>query len=229
MRWVVYLSPSGGDHRVGIVDDGCVHGYPGAEQLAQLLDAPEADVYTAHEHALNDPTEIIVEFEARLCAPIQPPEPVAVRRESGPEERLDPRLLVGTDDGAPLPANTQGLWVESGLTCVPWGREGGVGYAPACLWRHDEGHTLAVTTGPALVLHGGADAVKPQLRLTVTGETIGDQREGVTVALESPPMPGSGLAEPVIWLRDTGIRLDPGMELHIDGGILGEFEIRPGE
>ena len=36
MRWVTYLSPSGGEQRPGVVDDGCVFGYPGLILLLLL-------------------------------------------------------------------------------------------------------------------------------------------------------------------------------------------------
>src|SRR5690606_24722628 len=90
MRWVTYLSPSGGEQRPGVVDDGCVFGYPGPEDLPQLLAKGTAALREAHRQALAEPVEIIVEFETRLCAPLVPERPLTVsawRRTRSPSTR----------------------------------------------------------------------------------------------------------------------------------------------
>ena len=72
LRWVTYLSPSGGGARVGALDDGDVMGSPDGGDLGRLLEGGPAVLEAAHDRAVAHAIEIIVEPEARMCAPVAP-------------------------------------------------------------------------------------------------------------------------------------------------------------
>ncbi|WP_067965563.1 hypothetical protein [Nocardiopsis trehalosi] len=221
MRWVTYLSPSGGGERPGVIDDGCVFGYPGGETVPGLLAAGPAALADARQRALASPVEIIVEFETRLCAPLRPSGPVPALVD-GAWTALDPALVRGTDDGTALPAGTTAATATVGVVAV-FGAGRHAGYAPACLWRTPERAPVALTVGPAIV----------------TPEEFGGERLTVTASVDDAPLATAEIGGGADWapephgdaaaLLPAETRLlEPGEELHIDAGGLGEFELRVG-
>lgn len=216
MQWVVYLSPSGGQRRPGVVDDGCVHGYPGVEDLQELLNTPREQLLSAHGRALAEPTEIIVEFEARLCAPLQP----SVMVWPGPdrEHHLDPQLVVGTDDGVVAPSGESSLSMQLGLATAPWGQSSGFAHAPACLWRRGDGSPVALTVGPALTLTDTGFAAGQELVATVGAETV--------ARLELSELAVREATASIVEFAGAAPTVELGAELHVDAAHLGEFEVR---
>ncbi|WP_046469313.1 hypothetical protein [Allosalinactinospora lopnorensis] len=222
MRWVTYLSPSGGDARPGVVDDGCVFGYPGEQSVPDLLGDSRNALADAFQRALAAPVEIIVEFEARLCAPLRPTAPVPALV-GGERMTIDPSMVRGTDDGAALPAGARGLSASVGLVAIFGGGGLHAGYAPACLWRTPEGATAGFSLGPAIVTHEEFDG--SPLSVTATAEDT----DLASVTVEGDLSWTQGLQGDVVARLSTGTRpLEPGEELFVDGGPLGEFEIRVG-
>lgn len=223
MRWVTYLSPSGGARRPGVVDDDCVFGYPGRQSLEELLSGGELP--SAYSRALDAPVEIIVELETRLCAPVVPVQEAIAVLPGGVRTGIPPVLVRGTDDGVALPAGAATMRAALGVAAFfADGRH--VGSTLACLWRTDA--PVALTLGPVLVTPdeaGGADH-----RHAVTAEVSADDgTSAVTTEVaavrgfDTPPRDGCVLA------AGTETRpLEKSEELHIDGGVLGEFEVRVG-
>ncbi|GAA1088757.1 hypothetical protein [Nocardiopsis composta] len=221
MRWVTYLSPSGGTERSGVIDDGCVFGHPGGVGLAELLDADPAGLAAAHTEALDAPLEIIVEFETRLCVPVRPDRPVPVAADGG-RLHLAPELVHGTDDGAPLPPGASGLTASVGAAELHGASGRLLGRTAACLWRTPDGAPVRLSIGPAVVTPD-EQGTGP---LRVTAEA-----DGAVLAAADLPADGSW-AEPGERLSAavpaTTRPLEPGEELFVDAGPLGEFEIRVG-
>ncbi|WP_017595175.1 hypothetical protein [Nocardiopsis potens] len=221
MRWVTYLSPSGGTERAGVIDDGCVYGHPGGTGLAELLDADAAGLAAAHAEALDAPLEIIVEFETRLCVPVRPDRPVPASLGGGPA-RIAPELVHGTDDGAPLPPGAEGLTASVGAAELHGASGRLLGRTAACLWCTPDGTPVRLSTGPAVVTpdEQGPGPVR------VTAEA-----DGTVLATAELPADGSWAdpGEPLsAALPATTRLLEPGEELFVDAGPLGEFEIRVG-
>ncbi|GAB3205378.1 hypothetical protein SAMN02745673_00956 [Marinactinospora thermotolerans DSM 45154] len=223
MRWVTYLSPSGGAERPGVVDDGCVFGYPGEETVPELLAESRDALADAFQRALASPVEIIVEFETRLCAPYLPAGPVMVRRASGEACAITPDLVRGTDDGIMVPAGVGALVAEVGVAALFGGRGLHAGYTLACLWLSSTGEPVGLTLGPAIVTHDEFDGSDLTVTATVEGEEVAsaalDGKLAWTEELEG---------DIAIALPAASRPLESGEEFHVDGGTLGEFEIRVG-
>ncbi len=218
MRWVTYLSPSGGGQRVGALDDGDVMGSPGAQGLGELLDGGHDALEAAYARAVDGAIEIIVEPEARMCAPLTPTAPVPVL--AGDREfEIPPELVRGVDD-AVLP--------EARVACVGvaalTGADGPASaFTPACLWLDATGGAVQLSLGPVL--------------------TTADEMAGRTVELSTSVDDlenGRGRVEPAhAWLAAGPGRvrallplITPGLEendeLFVDAGDLGTFEVRVG-
>lgn len=225
MRWVTYLSPSGGMERPGVIDDGCVFGYPGEQRFSELLDGERHALADAYQRALAAPVEIIVEFETRLCAPLVPSSSVPVR--VGTEwVSIEPAMVRGTDEGAVLPPGADALSAAVGLAAV-FGESGDgkehVGYTLACLWRTPEAECGGLSIGPAVV----------------TPEELDGSSLTVTASVEDKPLATASIDDELGWTdgrrsslvaalpAETRL-LTPGEELFLDGGPLGEFEVRVG-
>lgn len=226
VRWVSYLPPTGGSERAGAIDDGCVFGHPGGRELAGLLDADTEAVQAAHHEALEHPSEIIVEFETRLCAPLRPTGPVPITVSGTPqsEDTVDAALVRGTDDGAPMPEGARTLTAMLGAAALVGESGRLLGFTAACLWRTEDGRTAALSTGPVLVTPeelaegasvgieaeaDGEQVTRAQVTLPDAGQV--DQRPGLAVSLAPATRP-----------------LEEGEELNVDAGELGIFEIRVG-
>ena len=70
MRWVTYVGSSGTD-RVGLICADTIHGLEPHITMLDLLDQQDG-FDTAHDRALNSPTEVIAHSDAVLRAPLQP-------------------------------------------------------------------------------------------------------------------------------------------------------------
>ncbi|MUL42821.1 hypothetical protein FZ103_16875 [Streptomonospora sp. PA3] len=223
MRWVTYLSPSGGEERSGVVDDGCVFGYPGAQSVPELLEQSRDRLADAYHKALASPVEIIVEFETRLCAPVRPERPVPASVE-GERTSLDPRLVRGTDDGVVLPSGATALTATVGVLALFGGHGRHAGYTPACLWRTPEGSPVSLSLGPAIVTHDEFDGSPLVVEAAVEDSALARaELDGDLGWAESMREGFAAAALP------AGTRpLERGEELYIDGGRLGEFELRVG-
>ncbi|RCV51010.1 hypothetical protein [Marinitenerispora sediminis] len=223
MRWVTYLSPSGGAERPGVVDDGCVFGYPGHESVPALLAENRDALADAYQRALAAPVEIIVEFETRLCPPVRPSAPVTVVVGAGERREVDPALVRGTDDGVMLPAGMPAVSAAPGVAAVFGGGGRHAGYCLACLWRTPEGADVALTLGPAIVTGDEFDGSD----LAVTAAA--DGTELAAAVLDGKLAWAEGLRGEIVAALPAGTRpLEPGEELFIDGGVLGEYELRVG-
>ncbi|WP_159941294.1 MULTISPECIES: hypothetical protein [unclassified Nocardiopsis] len=218
MRWVTYLSPSGGSERAGVLDDGDVLGSPGPERLADLLAAGEGALAAAHGRAVEAPVEIIVEPEARMCAPVLPAGPVPVR--AGDEEwYVHPELVCGVDDAVPAGARS----ARVGAAAVAGAAGAASAYTPACLWLDAAGQPVLLSLGPVLA----------------TADEIAGERLGLSAWAEEREL-GRGLVDPHhAWLASGpgSVRallpvatppLEPHDELFVDAGVLGTFEVRVG-
>ncbi|PSK96436.1 hypothetical protein CLV63_11130 [Murinocardiopsis flavida] len=229
MRWVTYLSPSGGSERPGVIDDGCVFGYPGDETVPHLLAASVDALAGAYQRALSNPVEIIVEFETRLVAPLHPAQAVRVDL-GGRVLTIDPAQILGTDDGVAAPNGGGTLTAAIGVAAV-FGATQHVGYTPACLWSDSAGAPTGLTLGPAIVTHDEFDGTPLSVTASVDGEVIAgvrlDGKLGWTDALRTGAGPDSP-AEVVAAMPESTRALEPGEELLIEGGVLGEFEVRVG-
>ncbi|MFC7330643.1 hypothetical protein [Marinactinospora rubrisoli] len=223
MRWVTYLSPSGGAERPGVVDDGCVFGYPGHESVPALLAENRDALADAYQRALAAPVEIIVEFETRLCAPVRPATPLTLMVGEEEQREIAPELVRGTDDGMVLPSGVASVSAAPGVAAVFGGGHRHAGYCLACLWQTPQGADVALTLGPAIVTgdeFDGSDlTVTAAIEGTVLAETVLDGKLAWT----------EGLRGDVVAALPARTRpLEPGEELHVDGGVLGEFELRVG-
>ncbi|MEY9213170.1 hypothetical protein NI17_002095 [Thermobifida halotolerans] len=222
MRWVTYLSPSGGERRPGVVDDGCVFGYPGPQDVLGLLADGGDAMAEAHRRALAEPVEIIVEFETRLCAPLTPARPVTVRGTDSDPVPVGPGLVRGTDDGAVLPAGAPGLVADVGAVAFRFDTGETAGYTLACLWRAPGGEPTTLTLGPALVT---AEEFDDGAGFVVTASV-----EDLTVAEAVLDRAWAEAADgaPVGSLPARTRLLAAGEEFFVDGGPLGSFELRIG-
>ncbi|WP_150253605.1 hypothetical protein [Nocardiopsis deserti] len=218
MRWVTYLSPSGGSERVGALDEGDVLGSPDPVRLADLLEAGGDVLAGAHERAVAEPIEIIVEPEARMCAPLVPAEPVPVR--AGDEVwQVPPELVRGSDDAVPPRARS----ARVGVAAVAGGGASVSAYTPACLWLDGAGQPVQLTLGPVLT----------------TADEVPGEPLGVSASVEEGEL-GRGLVDPAhAWLVSGSGRvrallpvatppLETDDELFVDADVLGTFEVRVG-
>ena len=219
MRWVTYLSPSGGGARAGALDDGDVMGSPDRTPLDRLLEGGHQVLAAAHERAVDGAVEIIVEPEARMCSPVAPTAPVPVQ--AGEREfQVPPELVVGVDDAVRAEARTACV----GVAALAVGEAGhGFAYTPACLWLDAAGEPVQLSLGPVLVtadeLAGGA------VELSTSVEELENGRGRVdpgSTWLTSGPGRVRALA-PVLTPE-----LAEDDELFVDAGDLGTFEVRVG-
>ncbi|MEE2040571.1 hypothetical protein Q8791_25445 [Nocardiopsis sp. CT-R113] len=221
MRWVTYLSPSGGGERVGVLDDGDVLGSPDPGSLADLLAAGGEALAAAGGRASAAPIEIIVEPEARMCAPVRPTALVPALID-GEVWEIHPELVRGADD-AVLPAARSAL---VGLAAVSGGDGPASAYTPACLWLDAGGAAVQLTLGPVLTT---ADEV-PGAPLPLSA-WVDDREVGRGIAdpahewLVSGP---SGTGGVRVLLPVATPSLDENDELFVDAGVLGTFEVRVG-
>ncbi|QVQ52037.1 hypothetical protein J4H86_25460 [Spiractinospora alimapuensis] len=214
MRWVTYLSPSGGGRRPGVVDDGDVFGYPGGESLAELLGAGDGAVTRARDRALGEPVEIIVELEARLCAPLRPERAVTVVTPNG-SLSVDPANVGGPDDGVPVPVSSAVVATAGVVDFFADGRH--AGRSLACLW------TTADATGLTI---GGVVTTGPDIP-TVGEVTVEVETQEASAAL--PPVPEAVDGVAAVARMVVGPRsVELGEELFVGGEDLGAFEIRVG-
>jgi hypothetical protein len=219
MRWVTYLSPSGGVARAGVLDEGYVFAHPGPQTLAELLRDGRQALDEESRRALDEPAAIIMEFEARLCAPLVPQGGIAITRADGAATEMPPSVVRGPDDGVGPPAEATPLRAAAGMALVAVGADGHL-LTLACLWTSPAGQSL--TLGPAVVMPppgvvGMAD--------TVTVLTEVDGRAWSTV-LEPPSPPGAGGCSVALGIGSDD--LEPGHELRVESEEIGEFEIRVG-
>ncbi|MDT0327319.1 hypothetical protein [Nocardiopsis lambiniae] len=217
MRWVTYLSPSGGGERVGALEDGDVLGVPDPRGMAQLLAAGIPELVEVLRSTRRAPIEIIVEWEARMCAPLVPTTPITVL--SGDDLRAIPPELVGAvDDTVPAAAHS----ARVGLAAIAGGPGRVDARTPACLWSDAAGEPVLLALGPVLTT---ADERITALEASV--EVDGRERGRATMDLDDPwwaVEPGRVRARlPVA----TG-PLTEGDEVFIDLGELGSYEVRVG-
>jgi hypothetical protein len=218
VRWVTYLSPSGGRARAAALDDGDVLGLPGDDRLADLIDAGAAALSEAHARAVRAPVEIIVEPEARMCAPVNPVAPVSVRA-GGDAWEVHPELVVGVDDAVVPTASS----ARAGVAALTGGGGSVLLYTPACLWLDTDGWPTQLSLGPVLA----------------TADEVGAGPLRLSAEMDELEL-GRGLVDPTdAWL--TGGRgrirallpvttppLDANDELFVDADTLGTFEVRVG-
>ncbi|GAA3735463.1 hypothetical protein [Salinactinospora qingdaonensis] len=223
MRWVTYLSPSGGAPRPGVVDDGCVLGYPGNESLPELLSQDRSVLASAYQRAVAAPMEIIVEFETRLCPPFMPQQPVRILCGDQRVRTVDPEFVHGTDDSVVVPSPEAALVAHVGAAAVFSGQGRCVGYSLACLWTLPDGRCAGLTFGPAVVTHEELDGSD----ITVSG-SIDDVPLAVTV-IDGKLDWAEGISRAngiVAATLDQTRPLTAGEELLVASDVLGEFEMR---
>ncbi|MBB6171025.1 hypothetical protein HNR23_001085 [Nocardiopsis mwathae] len=222
MRWVTYLSPSGGSERTGTIDDGCVFGYPGEESVPELLAAGGAALRGAFDRALADPVEIIVHFEACHCPPVRPRHPVPVRLGDTWTD-IAPELVRGTDDGVLLPGASGALSAAVGTAALFDAHGRYAGSTLACLWLTPERTPAALTLGPAVVTPDEFAGTDLAVRAAAGEEVL------ATAAVGAPEEWTGGRVGTVLADLTAETRpLERGEELFVDGGPLGMFEIRVG-
>lgn len=218
MRWVTYLSPSGGRERAAALDDGDVLGLPGDDRLTDLLDAGLTVLAEAHARAVASPIEIIVEPEARMCAPVLPTALVPVRAGDDVWE-VHPELVVGVDD-AVVPTASAAM---AGVAALNSADGSVLAYTPACLWLDADGRPAQLSLGPVLA----------------TADELGAGPLRVSAEMEEREL-GRGLVDPAdAWLTSGPGRIrallpvaTPPLaaddELFVDADTLGTFEVRVG-
>ncbi|PDP88865.1 hypothetical protein CQJ94_03750 [Glycomyces fuscus] len=219
MRWVTYLSPSGGSERVGALDDGDVLGSPDPARLADLLEAGGDVLARAHERAVAEPIEIIVEPEARMRAPLVPAEPVPVR--AGDDVwQIAPELVRGSDDAVPPEARS----ARVGVAAVSGGGVLAGAYTPACLWLDGGGEPVQLALGPVLTT---ADEVPPGEPLSVSASVEeGELGRGLVDPAHEWLVSGAGRVRALLPVATPPLEADD--ELYVDADVLGTFEVRVG-
>lgn len=217
MRWVTYLSPSGGGERVGALDDGDVLGVPDPRSLDELLADGVPALAGVLESARRAPIEIIVEWEARMCAPLAPAAPVAVR--SGDDVwEVPPRLVGAVDDTVPATAHS----ARVGLAAIT-GAPGRVdARTPACLWLDAAGEPVLLGLGPVL-----ATSDEPVSAWAAAVEVDGTGRGSVALDPDDPWLSREAGRVNALLPLDTG-PLAEGDEVFVDLGDLGSYEVRVG-
>ena len=86
MRWVTYVSPTGGGERPGLLSGEAMHGLRGTARLLDLLGDDGSRLAGAADSALADPAEVVPREQARLRAPI--PVPPSIRDYMAFEEHI---------------------------------------------------------------------------------------------------------------------------------------------
>lgn len=216
MRWVTYLSPSGGAERVGALDDGDVLGSADPRDLATLLAAGGEELERVYRRAIDAPVEIIVEPEARMCAPTSPTDPVPVRADQLRWE-IDPELIGGVDDMVPSTARTARIGVAA-LTEGPAGA-----HTPACLWLDADGAPARLTLGPVV----STIDVVPTRPLGVSASLQDREITRGLVRCDHEWLHG-GPGRVRVLLTSVTPPLEEGDELFVEVEELGSFETRIG-
>lgn len=218
MRWVTYLSPSGGGERVGALDDGDVLGSPDHGDLAALLASGGEQLTEAYERAVHAPVEIIVELEARVCAPVRPTAPVPVRVDDGVLQ-VGPELVQGVDDAVPPDARAARI----GVAAVAGADRPAAAYTPACLWLDADAHPVQLSLGPVLTTADEISGTSLDLSASVEDREPGRARlDPAHEWLVSGPGPVRAV------LPLTALDLAAEDELFVDSDTLGTFEVRVG-
>ena len=218
LRWVTYLSPSGGAERVGVLDDGDVLGSADPRDLGTLLAAGDQEVERVYRQAVDEPVEIIMEPEARVCAPTSPTAPVPVRTD-GSSGKIAPELIVGVDDTVPSTARTARIGVAA-LT----GADGAAcAYTPACLWLDADEAPVRLSLGPVVTT---ADAVPERpLGLSASSEDR-ELTRGLVLCDHEWLHDGPGQIRALLTVVTPP--LEEGDELFVEVEELGSFEVRIG-
>ncbi|MEU0489593.1 hypothetical protein ABZ249_10210 [Nocardiopsis sp. NPDC006139] len=217
MRWVTYLSPSGGGERVGALDDGDVLGVPDPRSLDELLADGVPALAGVLASTRRAPIEIIVEWEARMCAPLSPSSPVAVLS-GGDVWEVPPRLVGAVDD--PVPATAHSARV--GLAAVA-GAPGRVdARTPACLWLDAAGEPVLLGLGPVLVTSD-----EPIADWEAAVEVEGTERGRAVLDPGDPWLSREAGRVNALLPVDAG-PLAEGDEVFVDLGELGSYEVRVG-
>ena len=218
MRWVTYLSPSGGGARVGALDDGDVMGSPETASLDELLGGGHDELAAAFERAVEAAIEIIVEPEARMCAPIQPTALVPVL--AGDREfEIHPEMVRGVDDAVLPEARTACV----GVAALAGGTGAASAYTPACLWLDALGEAVQLSLGPVVTT---ADEVEGQVvELSTSVDELENGRGQVDPA-QTWLLSGPARVRALLPVTTPALEADD--ELFVDAGDLGTFEVRVG-
>lgn len=218
MRWVTYLSPSGGGERVGALDDGDVLGSPDPRGLADLLAAGPQELTRAHDRAVDTPIEIIVELEARMCAPVRPTALVPVRT----GERLweiPPEQVTGVDD----PVLRTARVAHVGVAAVAGAEDSDAAFTPACLWTDTDGLPVQLSLGPVLTTADEIAGTPVEAAVFVADDEVA---RGTVEPDQGWPASGPGRVRALLpWSTPS---LEENDELFVELGPLGEFEVRVG-
>ncbi|GAA1443694.1 hypothetical protein [Nocardiopsis tropica] len=221
MRWVTYLSPSGGGERVGVLEDGDVLGSPDPGGLADLLAAGGDALAAAGGRAAAAPVEIIVEPEARMCAPVTPTALVPALV-GGEVWEIHPELVQGSDDAVPSAARTALV----GVAAVAGGDGPASAYTPACLWLDEGGAAVQLSLGPVLTTADEVPGAPLELSASVDDREVG---RGIADPADAWLVSGpSGAGRMRVLLPVSTPPLDEDDELFVDAGVLGTFEVRVG-
>lgn len=218
MRWVTYLSPSGGGARAGALDDGDVMSGPETPPLDRLLEGGFEALREAHARAVDGAIEIIVEPETRMCSPVAPREPVAVRLGDRDVE-IPPELVVGADDAVAPEARV----AHAGVAAITVGEERAGAYTPACLWLDAEGVAVQLSLGP--VLTTADELTEGSVEPNTSVDDVENGRGRVDL---SDPWLTSGPGRVRARLPAVTPPLEADDELFVDVGELGSFEVRVG-
>ncbi|MFE3457345.1 hypothetical protein ACFXKD_07340 [Nocardiopsis aegyptia] len=218
MRWVTYLSPSGGRERAAALDDGDVLGLPGDDRLTDLLDAGLAVLAAAHERAVAAPIEIIVEPEARMCSPVVPTAPVPVRAGDDLWE-VHPELVVGVDDAVGPTASA----ARAGVAALNSADGSVLAYTPACLWLDTDGRPAQLSLGPVLATADELGAGPLRLSAEMEERELG---RGLVDPADAWLTAGPGRIRALLPVATPPLAAND--ELFVDADILGTFEVRVG-
>lgn len=217
MRWGTYASPADGSVHPGLLDDGMTFGLAGAAALAGLLGDDGTLLRGAARRALDDPYEVIPEFETDLLAPL--PSPPSVRLAAAPAA-VDVR---GPFDAVPATVPHLGCRLELGAII---GRPGADLDASAAL-GHVAGYTLL-----GVWISGTADfAVTMGPHLVTPDELAGPVQ--VTAAVNDRPAADGGLNDlegvfaPVIAAASRAGELTSGTV--VGSGALCHVDLAPGD
>lgn len=218
MRWVTYLSPSGGGERAGALEDGDVLAGPDHRGLADLLEAGPQELARAHERAVDAPIEIIVEFEARMCAPVRPNTLVPVRVGEHLWQ-IPPEQVTGVDD----PVLRTARAAHVGVAAVAGAEEGTAAFTPACLWTGPDGLPVQLSLGPVLITADELDGAPVEAAVFVADNEIA---RGAVDPDQGWLASGPGRVRALLPLSTPS--LEENDELFVELGPLGEFEVRVG-
>ncbi|WP_049567537.1 hypothetical protein [Nocardiopsis sp. SBT366] len=218
MRWVTYLSPSGGGARVGALDDGDVMGSPGTRSLGELLEGGNDALAAAHERAVDGAIEIIVEPEARMCAPVAPTAPVPVRVGDRVFE-IGPELVRGVDDAVAPEARS----ARVGVAALAGGSGPTSAYTPACLWLDEAGEPVELILGPVLTTADDLSGDAVELSTSVDDRENG---RGRVAPGHDWLVSGPGRVRALLPVATPALEADD--ELFVDAGELGTYEVRVG-